>query len=173
MPMSCDIDTCDTPAVCRGWCQKHYVRWRRTGDPLGLRRPLHVPPPRPVRPKRERWDERVDKSDGCWLWTGAKSSLGYGQLRTGNPGTNEMAHRLSWEFHRGEIPVGLHVLHHCDTPSCVRPDHLWLGTPKDNALDRQQKGRQNRRSGDLRKTVPTKANGRWRPKYSRHPRPEG
>ena len=65
-----------------------------------------------------------------------------------------MAHRLAWEFYRGPIPDGMWVLHRCDNPSCVNPEHLWLGTPKDNALDRQVKGRQNRRPGDLRRVVP-------------------
>ena len=160
--MRCAISDCPTDAVCRGWCQKHYVRWRRTGDPEKVLRVYQDPPRLSPVPKRERWEAKVDKSDGCWMWTGARNRQGYGQLRTGHRGLLEMAHRLAWEFYRGPVPPGMHVLHRCDNPPCVNPDHLWLGTPKSNALDRQAKGRQNRRPGDLRLTVPTKANGRWR-----------
>jgi hypothetical protein len=54
------------------------------------------------------------------------------------------AHRVSWELSHGKVPVGLYVLHHCDTPCCVNPDHLFLGTDADNRADCVQKGRQAR-----------------------------
>lgn len=88
----------------------------------------------------------VHKSNGCWLWTGgcfngfsSKEGFQYGEFHLhGNP---VRAHRLSWEIHFGSIPKGLYVLHRCDNPSCVRPDHLWLGTGKQNYDDMVSKGR--------------------------------
>lgn len=77
---------------------------------------------------------------GCWLWTGyVNRRFGYGVAWNGIKDVS--AHRLSWTLHRGEIPCGIHVLHKCDNRGCVNPDHLFLGTNKDNVLDRVAKGR--------------------------------
>jgi hypothetical protein len=78
---------------------------------------------------------------GCWLWLGSTGRGGYGRIRVGGNRTAR-THRLAWELNRGPIPDGLHVLHKCDTPCCINPDHLFLGTPLDNAHDRDRKGRQ-------------------------------
>ena len=91
-----------------------------------------------VRDAVERFWEKVNKTDKCWLWTGGKASDGYGSF---NYDGGQRAHRFSWELHFGKIPSGLLVLHHCDTPGCVRPDHLFLGTQADNAKDMWRKGR--------------------------------
>lgn len=81
----------------------------------------------------------VSVSEGCWLWTGGKDPKGYGRtLRF------HLAHRVSWELFVGPIPKGLCVLHECDNPPCVRPDHLFLGTNLDNVKDMVAKGRQAR-----------------------------
>ncbi len=90
------------------------------------------------------WD-RVEKSDSCWRWTGYLTK-GYGRIRVDNQ--HIRAHRLSYQIHFGEIPAGLHVLHHCDNPACVNPDHLYVGTDKDNARDRVVRGRQPRHFGE-------------------------
>lgn len=87
---------------------------------------------------------RVDES-GCWLWR-ATGGRRYGSLFV--DGRREQAHRVSWLLHRGKIPDGLHVLHKCDTPLCVNPDHLFLGTHADNMADMKAKGRA--RSGHKR-----------------------
>jgi hypothetical protein len=63
-------------------------------------------------------------------------------------GVRELAHRYSWRYYNGVIPDGANVLHHCDNPRCVRPDHLFLGTQKDNIKDRDKKGRQRSPQGE-------------------------
>ena len=79
----------------------------------------------------------VEKADGCWLWTG--SGTRYGKMKVA--GKEVMAHRISWELEYGPITDGLFVLHRCDTPKCVNPAHLFLGTGSDNTRDMDNKGR--------------------------------
>lgn len=87
----------------------------------------------------KRFFKHIDKADGCWTWTSSKNSDGYGQFNI--CGASKSAHRVSWELHNGNIPDGMHVLHKCDNPPCVNPEHLFLGTNHDNVLDREAKGR--------------------------------
>jgi hypothetical protein len=79
---------------------------------------------------------------GCWLWTGALDRWGYGAMKVDF--TVGRAHRVAWNLLRGDIPEGLFVLHKCDTPSCVNPDHLFLGTTRDNVRDKVLKHRQSK-----------------------------
>jgi hypothetical protein len=76
---------------------------------------------------------------GCWWWIGGVKDDGYGTLKVNGPEVG--AHRFSWEIHGGSIPEGKWVLHHCDNPRCVNPDHLFLGTHQDNMRDRSVRGR--------------------------------
>jgi hypothetical protein len=80
-----------------------------------------------------------EPNSGCWLWIGTTLSNGYGTVCIDTK--NILAHRHSWQVHRGEIPKGLSVLHRCDTPACVNPDHLFLGTHTDNMQDMVRKER--------------------------------
>lgn len=82
-------------------------------------------------------------STGCWLWDGSLVANGYGHLgrRRNGKKIDYRAHRYSFEMHNGPIPEGLCVLHTCDVRNCVNPEHLFLGTPLDNAKDRDLKGR--------------------------------
>lgn len=96
----------------------------------------------PVAPT-ERFFEKVHMvpEAGCWLWAGAWFQRGYGSFHVNSRPMS--AHRFSWELHFGEITNGLHVLHKCDTPACVNPAHLYLGTDKDNVRDMLIRGRHN------------------------------
>ena len=87
---------------------------------------------------------KVRITPGCWEWTAARNQAGRGIL---NPrlcrknGLSPLAYRISWLIHFGPIPSGLHVLHSCDNPGCVNPNHLFLGSPLDNTLDMMRKRR--------------------------------
>ena len=90
----------------------------------------------------ERFEDKFspEPNSGCWLWTARCNPNGYGYLKV-PPGRVKQAHRISFELYRGPIPNGLSVLHKCDVRSCVNPDHLFLGTQKDNIQDMDKKGR--------------------------------
>lgn len=95
---------------------------------------------------------RVDP-DGCWTWTAAANKDGYGVFQIGR-GNQQMAHRTAYRLYTGVEPGKRLVCHTCDNPGCVRKEHLFLGTPRDNMVDKTLKGRQHRPAG-------TK-NGMWR-----------
>lgn len=116
-----------------GLCDAHYQQQKRGAA-------LSEPAKRNV-PLAERFWAKVDKSGNCWTWTAFKNPKGYGLMGHVQADGNQMAHRVSWVMANGEIPAGMLVLHRCDNPSCVRPDHLFLGTAQDNADDMMRKGR--------------------------------
>ena len=94
-----------------------------------------------VKPIGERFWPRVRKTETCWLWEGARDNRGYGEISSGpRPARILAAHRVAWELTYGPIPPGRYLLHSCDNPPCVRPDHLRLGTHAENAEDLKRRG---------------------------------
>ena len=103
-----------------------------------------------MRDIKERFEEKFipEPNSGCWLWVAADRK-GYGAFWY--EGSHSPAHRISYALYKGEVPDGLHVCHRCDTPACVNPDHLFLGTHTDNMRDKVAKGRE--RNGDRNKKI--------------------
>lgn len=98
------------------------------------------------------WAKVKIDPEGCWLWQAGVDRKGYGIFMR-KAGEHVMAHRFAYEDKIGKIPDGFWVLHRCDIPGCVRPDHLFLGTHRDNMRDMRQKGRS--RTGNEWKTSHT------------------
>jgi hypothetical protein len=137
--MKCLVNDCDSSVrvISLGLCYKHYVR-QKTHGTTEVRKYSRGT-------LEERFWNFVDKKsqDECWHWIGQILSNGYGRISLGaKKDGSEGAHRVSWKLHnKKDIPDGMYVMHKCDNPSCVNPNHLSIGTPKDNTQDMIGKGR--------------------------------
>lgn len=92
---------------------------------------------------KERFDAKwsPEPNSGCWLWTASVDGHGYGKIF--KDGRLQKAHRVAYELYKSKIPDGLLALHHCDNRLCINPDHIFIGTQRDNMIDKCAKGRGN------------------------------
>lgn len=130
MSKTCSVDGCDRKHYGKGLCKFHHQKeWRRVNAPALIK---------PRAPIEERFWRYVTKQDEsvCWEWRGVIVGGGYGGIQKAGSGNGRMmAHRLSYEMHKGPIPDGYVVMHTCDNRCCVNPFHLVTGTQRDNIMD--------------------------------------
>lgn len=138
----CKIKNCERPSRFRGLCFTHNQRWKK-GEP-DYDRPIIGKGGAKKIPETDRFEKFVDRTPTCWGWNGFVDSIGRGHFFIYEIG-KVRAHRASYILNIGPIPNNLVVCHSCDNPNCVNPDHLWLGTIKENVHDMLAKGREHRR----------------------------
>lgn len=131
----CEIAECEDRTVGRGWCRKHYARWRRTGDPEQTRTGLKGTI------EHRFWEQvgMTEDASQCWEWQSGLGAHGYGTTSL-FLGRSMGAHRAAFFLDKGYWPK-LFVLHSCDNPPCVNPSHLREGTAQDNADDARSRNR--------------------------------
>lgn len=147
----CAVEGCDKEQKVRGWCPMHYQRQRQFGS-------LESPRPSLL----ERFNEKVRKTDSCWLWEAATDGKGYGQMMMTVDGHSRLhqAHRISYELFVGPIPDGKYLDHRCHVINCVNPDHLRPVTQKEN-LEHRSGAARHSKSG-IRGVSWSEKSGKWR-----------
>lgn len=144
----CSIEGCTKNIKGRGYCNAHYLRFMRTGDPLGSQRAS----------RSERFWSKVRKTETCWEWTAGFSSVGYGAFWDGE--TMNKAHRLAYELSVGPIGAGKFIDHMCHNRRCVNPEHLRQVTPKQNIENHKGAANVQSKSG-IRGVVWVKDCNKW------------
>lgn len=127
---TCTVEGCGRAHVARGWCNAHYLRWLRRGDPCIDEAVCDTA--RITGTPQEQFWAKVAVSDGCWTWTAATDRDGYGKFTDHSNGRRMHAHRFAYELLVGEVPEGLELDHLCRNRACVRPDHLEPVTHLEN-----------------------------------------
>lgn len=123
---------CARPFVARGWCRRHYKRWRRSAGAVVRRRTFGPP--------EERFWNWVVVTEGCWFWIGAANPKGYGRFGGGDHKTR-VAHRFAYEMLVGPIPSGFTLDHLCCVRACVKPEDLEPVTHAENVRRRDMRRR--------------------------------
>lgn len=123
---TCSIEDCGRRAIGRGWCSKHWQRWRKHGDPLAGGPSLYSTP-------EESFAARTRREGDCLVWTGSSAGGGYGCIIVNS--RNMLAHRYAWEREHGPIPEGMVIDHTCWNKRCVDIKHLRLATQDQNMFN--------------------------------------
>lgn len=121
----------ERPAMARKLCRPCYAKEWKKGV---IKTHMSISP-------EEAFMLRIDKTETCWVWRGTKNGYGYGTFLLPGSDKSLRAHRFSYELHNGPIPEGMVIMHTCDNPPCVNPDHLKIGTKLDNNRDAISKRR--------------------------------
>jgi hypothetical protein len=125
----CVIPGCPEPHIARGWCYRHYQRWRKYGDPLAWRRapPTPKPPPKRLPLEQRFWSHVSKQQGGCWLWSASVTEDGYGRFSL-KPPREQRAHLFAYRLAHGPLPSGQVLTNRCGTRACVNPENWQPST---------------------------------------------
>lgn len=134
----CSIDGCGRTTIARGWCTRHWQRWRKHGDPT-----IDLSPD--AKAARTLEAKGLLVANGCTIWTGYIARNGYGYMSF--RGDRTEVHRVAWTLANGPIPSGMDIDHQCFNRACMNANHLRLATRSENHQHRQGANRTNKSSG--------------------------